>query len=69
MMGKQKVRIKDIKTILSADQIATANSAKVTNEVEKRDGQVVKAPESQIDQSVAMSREMLNKLSKETETK
>ncbi len=67
LMGKQKVRLKDIKSITAPEQLEKINTSQVTNEVQKNNGTVVSANSSnELMDNIAMSRDMINKVTKET---
>lgn len=68
LMGKQKIRLKDVKTITTADQAAKVTSHQVNNEVKQTSSNVVNNPGTgALLDNVAMSRGMINKVSKETQ--
>lgn len=67
LMGKQKVRLKDIKSITAPEQLEKINTSQVTNEIQKNNGTVVSANSSnELMDNIAMSRDMINKVTKET---
>ncbi len=67
LMGKQKIRMKNIKSITTPDQIAKVANHKVNNEIKKSSDDVVESKTHQaVLDNVAMSRGIINKLSKET---
>ena len=67
MMGKQKIRMNDVKSITTADQINKATHHKVNNQIKQTTNDVAKNANTQaLMDSVAMSRGMINKVGKET---
>lgn len=67
MMGKQKIRMKEVRSITTPDQLARVTHNDVNNEIQKASDQVVQNNVgSALLDNVAMSRGMINKMSKET---
>jgi flagellar basal-body rod modification protein FlgD len=70
MMGKQKIRLKDVKSITQPDQLAKVATSQITNEITKANDNVVNAEGNlQMLDNVSMSRGMINKMSQETDKK
>ncbi|MCB0390660.1 MAG: flagellar biosynthesis protein FlgD [Bdellovibrionales bacterium] len=67
MMGKQKIKLKDVRSITTADQVHQASYNQVNNEVKQTTNDVAKSASTQaVLDNVAMSRGIINKLGKQT---
>lgn len=66
MMGKQKIRMKEIRSITQADQIEKVEHHQVNNEIQQQTNQVADSQGRALLDNVAMARGMINKVTKET---